>query len=136
MRILVVEDDEDFRLSLVDLLVKQGLDVDSAGDAHSALEKLEGSDVMLTDLCLGGMDGMELCRLARTRHPGIEIIMMTGFDPGARRTEVTRRGARAFLAKPFKNGDLLECLHTIGSEMEERTQTPRLTRRASAGGMR
>jgi two-component system response regulator FlrC len=110
MRVLVVEDDEDFRLSLVDLLVKQGFDVASAEDALEALGLLEGSDIMLTDISLAGMDGLELCGVAHTRQPSLGIVVMTGYDSPHKRAEALRNGACAYLAKPFEKVDLLDGL--------------------------
>ena len=128
MRVLVVEDDEDFRSSLVDLLAKGGFEVESAEDGPSALSKLDESDVMLADICLGGMDGIELCGIARSRRPDLEVIMMTGYDSVAKRCEATRYGARAFLAKPFQKVELMECLGEIRSERNDAAAFTRRSR--------
>lgn len=114
MRVLVVEDDDDFRCSLVELLTRGGFEVDSAEDASSALDKVEEADVMLADFSLGGMDGIELCGVALTRRPELAVIVMTGYDSAARRGEAARQGARAFLAKPFQRDEIFECLTRFG----------------------
>jgi CheY-like chemotaxis protein len=120
MRVLVVEDDEDFRLSLVDLLVKQGFDVASAEDAPAALGLLEGSDIMLTDISLAGMDGLELCGVAHSQRPSMGIVVMTGYDSPHKRAEASRNGARAYLAKPFEKDDLLEGLQWAAGSSSEK----------------
>jgi CheY-like chemotaxis protein len=124
MHVLVVEDDEDFRLSLVDLLLKQGFDVLAAENASEALELVADADVMLTDISLGGMDGLELCGLARARHPELEVVVMTGYDSPGKSAEAERRGARGFLAKPFTKRDLLRCFDELVPEGVVSTVVP------------
>lgn len=113
MRVLIVEDDEDFRISLVDLLLKLGFAVDSAEDALTALGKLQSADVMLTDISLSGMDGLELCGEAKRTFPHLGVIVMTGYDSPEKRREAERLGAAYYLAKPFERRDLLDCLAAL-----------------------
>jgi DNA-binding response OmpR family regulator len=107
MRVLIVEDDLDLQYALVDLLAKAGYDVEAAGDGFSAVEKLHDTDVLLTDIGIPGMDGLELCSEARSRQPAVNVIVMTGCDSTPGRSEATRRGAEAYLTKPFDRKVLL-----------------------------
>jgi CheY-like chemotaxis protein len=134
MRVLVVEDDEDFRLSLVDLLIKQGFDVASAEDAPAALGLLEGSDIMLTDISLAGMDGLELCEVCHSQRPSMGIVVMTGYDSPNKRAEALRNGACAYLAKPFEKVDLLEGLQRAsGSSLGKPIQSKSIDIHISQG---
>jgi len=110
MQILVVEDDLDFQKSLLDLLEKVGYGVEAVGDGLSALERMEHADVLLADLGVPGMDGLELCTEARTRWPSMNVIIMTGCDTPLARREAALRGAEAYLAKPFDREVLLAYL--------------------------
>ena len=113
MRVLIVEDDLDLQLSLVDLLSKLGYAVEAVGDGVSALERLEGTDVLLADINLPGMDGLELCSQARMCNPTLGVIVMTGYDTPRGRIEAFLHSADAYLAKPFETKDLLEHLHQL-----------------------
>jgi CheY-like chemotaxis protein len=110
MQVLIVEDDLDFQRSLVDLLEKAGYGVEAVGDGLSALERIEDADVLLTDIGISGLDGLELCRVARALKPALGVIVMTGCDSLWSREEASRRGVELFLSKPFEREELLGCL--------------------------
>ncbi len=101
-RILLVEDDVLIRTVTTDMLEQLGHDVVQAADAATALERLDGTQLLVTDLGLGGMDGLALATAARQRIPGLPVVIATGQAipaPG-------RQDGMVWLAKPF-NGKAL-----------------------------
>jgi CheY-like chemotaxis protein len=115
----------------MDLLSKAGYGVEAAGDGPSALRMAGRADVLLTDIGIPGMDGLELMSRARARHPRLAVIVMTGYDSPRRRSEAQRRGACAYLAKPFAGPELLGYLRVL-----EGVGRLRGARRRSASGDR
>lgn len=107
MHVLIAEDDLDFQRSLQDMLEKVGYGVEAVGDGMSALEKLRDADVLLTDIGIPGLDGLELCSEARSRWPVVNVIIMAGCDTPMARREAAIRGAEVYLAKPFEREALL-----------------------------
>jgi len=105
--VLVVDDDAAFRRSLARLLVAHQFRVDTADGGASAIEYLAANDpdVVLCDLQMPGMDGLELLRRLRETRPGITFVMMTGFADVAVAVEAMRSGADHFLTKPFASND-------------------------------
>lgn len=99
--ILLVDDDENVRETSADMLQELGYMVQQAESGKQALEMLErtGFDVMVTDIRMPGMSGLELSALASRRHRELKIILMSGyFQPQT----LNRR----FLQKPFRTHDL------------------------------
>ena len=100
--ILVVEDEEEMRQVLADMLVRPGWRVTSAADGVEALEQLavQRPDVVLTDLNMPRMDGKELLQRINEQYPGLPVVVLTAYGtvPGA--VEAMRCGAFDFLAKP------------------------------------
>ena len=119
MRVLIVEDDEDFRRSLVDLLAKAGHVVEAAGDGPSALQLCERADVLITDIGIPGMDGLELLSRAKARWPSLAVLVMTGCDSPRSRSEACQRGAAAYLPKPFEKATLLGLLRCLEGRIEK-----------------
>jgi two-component system response regulator AauR len=82
-RVLVVEDERHVRSMLCDLLAVWGIDADQAPSAVEGLARLQGDpyDVLLTDVRMPGMDGLELVARARERDAALGVIVLTG-SPG------------------------------------------------------
>jgi two-component system response regulator HydG len=91
------------------VLRQAGYLVDEAEDGAAALRQLDGDgyDVVLTDLRMPNVDGMEVLRTVRQVAPETEVIVMTAYGTIATAVEAIRRGAYDFLAKPFKEEELL-----------------------------
>jgi CheY-like chemotaxis protein len=114
-RILLIEDDQAQREILRLILEKLGHAVIEASDGHDGLTRYarEGADLVLTDLIMPGMEGLETIQEFRLRYPGVKIIAMSG---GARvgaqdYLKVAQRfGAARILAKPFSREDLMEAI--------------------------
>jgi len=108
-RLLVVDDQKNMRATTAMVLRQAGYLVDEAEDGASALKKLEGAgyDVVLTDLRMPDVDGMEVLRTVRLVAPETEVIVMTAYGTIESAVEAIRRGAYDFIAKPFKEDELL-----------------------------
>ena len=111
IRILVAEDDEQMVDLLVRVLGEEGYEVTAVRDGAQALAKLEqdpGFDLVLTDLRMPGVDGMELLRRAMARQLRQPVILMTAFGSIESAVQAMREGAYHYLAKPVHIEDLLE----------------------------
>ncbi len=110
-RILVVDDHASAREAMADILRCAGHEVRSASSAVEALRRLEKDafDVILTDLQMPGMDGLELLRVLNERGGEAQVAMITAHASVASAVEAMRRGAFDYLEKPF-NADQLEQL--------------------------
>ena len=103
-RILVVDDHDSLRKGLVRALANAGHDVEEAGNGTAAIERLQDSqfDVVLTDLRMGGADGMDVLRTTRSIQPSAAVILMTAFGSIHTAVEAMKIGAFDFVQKPFE----------------------------------
>ena len=118
-RILVVDDEVGIREGCRRVLVPQGFAVDVAENGPIGLRKLRESryDVLLLDIMMPGMSGMEVLRQARQIDPDLICIIITGYATVELAVQAVREGAHDFIAKPF-SADLL--LQVINRELERR----------------
>jgi len=102
-RILVVDDEEDLRLTMADILQLNQLEVVTVASATGALEMLEKSafDLVLTDLVMPRMDGIALTKAIKEMGLDIPVIVMTGFGSIEHAVESMKAGASDFVTKPF-----------------------------------
>jgi two-component system, OmpR family, KDP operon response regulator KdpE len=107
-RILVVDDDPQIRRVMRVTLTGQGYEVDDAKDGDSALEKLRQQrfDLVLLDMNMPGLDGLEACRSIRSQSE-IAIIMLTVRDAEADKVEALDAGADDYITKPYNPPELL-----------------------------
>jgi two-component system, OmpR family, KDP operon response regulator KdpE len=107
-RILVVDDDPQIRRVMRVTLTGQGYEVDDAKDGHAALEKLRDSrfDLVLLDMNMPGLGGLETCREIRTGSE-IAVIMLTVRDDESDKVQALDAGADDYITKPFKTPELL-----------------------------
>src|SRR6187399_731858 len=103
-RILVVDDHDSLRKGLVRALNNAGHDVEEAPNGTAAIERLQDSqfDVVLTDLRMGGADGMDVLRTTRSIQPSAAVILMTAFGSIHTAVEAMKIGAFDFVQKPFE----------------------------------
>src|SRR5690606_34538927 len=103
-RILVADDHDSLRRGITAALTDAGHDVDEAPNGLAAIEKLHESqfDVVLSDLRMGGADGMDVLRTARALQPNAAVILMTAFGSINTAVEAMRIGAFDFVQKPFE----------------------------------
>ena len=106
--ILLVDDEPHICAVFRDVLTDRGCDVAVAGDAATALRRLDEGDfdILVTDLRLPGEDGLALARRARDRVPGLMVIMMTAYASVETSIEAIRRGVDDYLIKPVPTDDL------------------------------
>lgn len=108
-RILVVDDDKAFRLATQTLLGDNEYHVSLATNGREALAVLdrEELDLMLTDMVMENMTGVELLKKVKTRFPELLVIMVTGFGSISTAVEAMYHGAADYLTKPCNNDELL-----------------------------
>jgi DNA-binding NtrC family response regulator len=118
-RILIVDDEVNARTALVELLRDEGHTVESAADAFKALGKVAdfAPDLVVTDLKMPGMDGLQLLAKLREEDPDLPVIVMTAFGEVETAVKAMRSGARDYLAKPVNVGELSV---VVARELEQR----------------
>ena len=119
IKILVVDDEEDMRLALETTLQREGYQTDSAENGKKALDKLEQEDfnLVVTDVKMPEMTGLELLRAIKSRWPNIEVIMMTAFEIIDNAVDAMKEGAYDFLIKPFKADVLVTAVNRVLKEI-------------------
>jgi two-component system response regulator AtoC len=102
--ILVVDDNEDTAGLLRDLLRKRGFDATAVSSGPQCLERLgtHPADVVVTDVQMPGMSGLDLCATLRERHPDLLPIVVTGQSDLETAIVAIRAGAYDFITKPVK----------------------------------
>ncbi len=108
--ILLAEDDDSMRSFLANALARAGHEVQSCADGLEALNALKRSryDLLLADIVMPGMDGIELARIATLDAPALKVLFITGFAAVALRAQRSAAGGRAkVLSKPFHLKDLV-----------------------------
>lgn len=128
-RILVIDDEPSIRAAFVEVLSAEGHHVVDAGSAEAALPKLasESIDLVITDVCLPGMSGLEVLEQIRRLEPKLPVIVMTGFGTMQTAIEATKRGAFDYHLKPLDPAALMVTV-------ERALEAARLTRRQVAMG--
>jgi two-component system response regulator MprA len=108
-KILVVEDEEQIASFLRRGLTYEGYEVDVAADGPSALSKARETrmDLIVLDLMLPGMDGLEVCRRLRTANSALPILILTARDSVSDRVQGLDAGADDYMVKPFALAELL-----------------------------
>jgi two-component system response regulator AtoC len=115
-RILVVDDAEGIRTYLASLLELRGYDVDTADDGRRAMALLEGGadpDVIILDVMMPGMGGVETLRRIRERDEDVPVIMLSVVGKAATIVEAMQLGASDYLNKPFDDAELEVTLETV-----------------------
>jgi len=111
-RVLVVEDDREMRSLLKDFIEEEdGFEVDWVGDGSEAFLKLLGKDfdLIITDIRMPGLSGLDIIPALKNQYPGIPIIVITAFGSAETNRKALARGANAYLEKPIP----LERLRTL-----------------------
>jgi len=108
-RLLVVDDQRNMRVTTAMLLRQEGYEVTEAAAAEEALRVLEREtfDLLLTDLRMEPVDGLELLRRVLESSPATQVIVMTAYGTIESAVEAMRLGAADYVSKPFKEGELL-----------------------------
>ncbi len=128
--LLLVDDEETFRLVLSRELERSGYAVRTAASGEAAIRAaVEDVDVVLLDLRLPDMDGMEVLRRIREKNPAADVIMLTGHGSIDTAIDAIRAGAFDYIAKPCPLGELEV---RIQRALERQTLAPPHGRSSSA----
>ena len=113
-RVLVVEDDETVAEVVRRYLEREGYDVHAVADGRSALARFDdvGADVVVLDIMLPGIDGLEVCRELRSRSP-VPVIMLTALGEEADRIMGLEIGADDYISKPFSPRELVARIKSV-----------------------
>ena len=116
MRILVVEDEASLREGLVDLLTGDGHDVAAVADGAAAVERglADAWDLVVLDLMLPRLPGIEVCRRLRAARPGMPILMLTARGSEDDKVRGLGEGADDYVTKPFSARELLARVRALG----------------------
>src|SRR6266704_73347 len=103
-RILIADDHDALRRGLARGLTEAGHEIEEASNGNAAIERLHDSyfDVILSDLKMGGSDGLDVLRTARAMHPTTAVILMTAFGSVNTAVEAMKIGAFDYVQKPFE----------------------------------
>ncbi len=108
-QLLIVEDDEALRTLLVERLQTEGYAVKAVARGEAALEEVARAvpDLIILDLMLPGMDGLEVCRQLRVRYPAVYVLMLTARSSELDRVVGLEVGADDYVTKPFSLNELV-----------------------------
>lgn len=129
MNILLAEDEPKIRQGLRELIeaaVPSGLTIREAADGKEAYELLRTSDsveLLITDIRMGEMNGIELIKRARQRHPELAVVIISGHDEFEYAREALRYGVMDYLLKPIERAELARVLNRARETLRAR-QTP------------
>jgi DNA-binding NtrC family response regulator len=103
-KLLLVDDEERFRDTLAKRLKETGYEVNGAASGMEALDRLaaEKFDIVILDIQMPGLSGIETLSEIRARHIGVEVIMLTGHGDVSSAVEGMRLGAYDYLMKPYE----------------------------------
>jgi CheY-like chemotaxis protein len=111
-RVLLVEDNVQVRNLMLTMLQEEGLTVTACASGEAALEQVshgEPPDLLITDLVMGGISGVELARLVRRRLPRLGVVFVSGYTEESQDIELATDDANVqFLEKPFRRAVLME----------------------------
>jgi DNA-binding NtrC family response regulator len=136
VKILIVEDDERLRDILLEAAAMEGYDTQGVSSAEAAVERLrlESFDILVTDVTLPGMSGLDLLRHCQRLRPGIIPIVITAYGTIDIAVEAMKRGAADFLTKPFGLDGLLGAIRVAAERaIRTRAAVPGAAGRESAG---
>lgn len=109
-KVLIVDDEKDFLEALVARFRLRGFAAQGASDGQAALDNLgmEPPEVVVLDLKMPGLDGLEVLRCIKRDHPKVEVVILTGHGSPEAGMEGVSLGAFAYLVKPVKISELVE----------------------------
>ncbi len=133
--ILVVDDERIIRDGCVKILHKEGCDVQTAGSGEEGLNLLQENpfDLLLLDLKMPGLSGMEVLHRVREGHPGLLVVVITGYATVESAVEAMKAGAYDFIPKPFTPDQLRIVVHRALEKKALEREADRLRRERAKG---
>ncbi len=121
LKVLLVDDEEEFVKALADRIQMRDLGTDVALNGEQALQIVDGEvpDVMVLDLRMPGIDGMEVLRRVKKTYPKVEVIILTGHGSESDEREARKLGAFDYLQKPTSIDVLVQKLKEAGSRVNK-----------------
>jgi len=121
-RILIVDDEKEVRESLKTILERKGFEVVISEDGEDALKKVKntGTNIVICDIVMPKIDGIEFLKKARSYNLSIQIIMITGYSTMERCVEAIENGACGYLRKPFLIEDVVKNIERAQRNIQER----------------
>ncbi|MGH9430950.1 MAG: sigma-54-dependent transcriptional regulator [Terriglobia bacterium] len=134
-RVLVVDDDPSSRQLCLDVLELLGVEVEGVETAGAARERLdEGQiDIVVSDVRMPGGSGIELLKTIKANHPGVEVLVMTGFGTISEAVEAVKLGAYDYITKPFKVDDFKRLFTRLMERQQLETENRLLREQVKAG---
>lgn len=135
-RVLIVDDEENLRLVLSSMLRKQGFKTERASSGEDALSKLTDfdPDYVIADVRMPGMSGIQLCKAIAERDSDATVIVMSAFGSMDLALEAMKAGAYDYLAKPFKQEEVILALRKAQERQSLRRENRALRAAASRAG--
>ena len=129
-RILIVDDEKNIVSSLKGILSDEGYEVIETGDGVEALEIIQTDppDLVLLDIWLPGMDGIEVLKTVKAYHPEIEVLIMSGHGTIDTAVKATKLGAQDFIEKPFS---LERITQSIEEVLRNRNTSPKVEEKSA-----
>ncbi len=134
-RVLVIDDDASLRFTLEAVLSDAGLTVETADGGLAGLAAFDsrGADIVLTDLAMPGMDGMEVLSRLRASDPSVPVVMLTAHGSERVAVAAIKAGAFDYLPKPFDPDELVLAVRRAADTRDLRLQNARLRTEAALG---
>jgi DNA-binding NtrC family response regulator len=122
LRIMILDDEPIVCKRLRPALEKYGYEVDTFTQSSDAMQQIKeiDYDIIITDLKMKGIDGMQLLSEAKLRSPGTEVIVITGFATMETAKESFHKGVFDFIAKPFKLSEIQEVVKRAETKIRSR----------------
>lgn len=123
--VLIVDDEKVIREVLARSVLREGYSVDQATDGRDALDKmaLSSFDIVLTDIKMPIMDGMELLKKVKAQYPETSVIVITAYADSHTPADTPEAGPDMYISKPFKSFEIAEALHAVIAKRKKRRRT-------------
>ena len=120
LNILILDDEEIVVTRLKAALVKEGYVVETFTDSRIAKERIEENrfDIVVTDLKMANIDGMQLFQFIKEKFPATEVILISGFATLNVVKEALQAGVRDVIAKPFRISQIKDLINKIAAEIK------------------
>ncbi|MDL1970032.1 MAG: response regulator [Candidatus Desulfofervidaceae bacterium] len=123
-RVLILDDEPIVCKRLKPSLEKMGYEVEAFTDSEAALKRIEEKefDIVVTDLKMEKVDGIQILEAAKQKNPKTEVIIITGFATTEAAKSALKKGAFDFIAKPFRLEDLRLIIAKAAEKLEQQDQ--------------